>query len=712
MDVRGGSPGALCDYDSSAHSSDMESDSGGSTPARSKQASDDKDSNTVKSPIRGHPSAKHTREESRAIISRHHYHSSDEDELRHRREIRSSKSRHGRHRDYDRKKRRSRMRSPSSHSGHPRRRHSSRRHRHSRRHRSDRHRHSRSRDHRHRRKRRHISTSSSSSSDSSIPSRSRKSSSQSTSAPTRAVSSKCESSKAQMPEKKSTALASTASTTVTSSTANPVVTTQDATKPSSVLSMSTQELLNQIQKHQEAVAKAQAIAAAAAANLPKYYNPGSVNAVKLAEQQEKRKLLWSKKKEDNAPDNKASAWTTTSLVAGKGDSAAAAKFRKLMGIHDDPGQDGSQDDAQKRAEEQAELFRRLEYEYEQSRALTHTQRGVGLGFSSATHFVLYLCLLHEKIKRNRSAVTPFRCLAAMPPEGSTRAGILRGCPSLDRGSREAEANDFQAWFASVLDRTFSSFLIAPTNFVRWVTRDSPRSLKKAGYRPSGPGAFSRFSGIEVYIPFARMHYLHRLRWRRPAELLFESSRSFIRLFSIWRLRELRAPSYALPASMDFRASIMDSDLADIQWFCGRIGEVGQTALNAANMASVTFCHASSTFALPGMKGSELSGVHAPWRDRNQVECPKRNGSLELWLSTVDHYFTGNEHVGETWENVKGAMLAAFSVVCPPSPILSNEHGMYTTCINVQNLVKTTSEARRIYCMCDFTRHWQRAFGDY
>ncbi|KAG5454445.1 Heteroproteinous nuclear ribonucleoprotein L, partial [Clonorchis sinensis] len=47
---------------------------------------------------------------------------------------------------------------------------------------------------------------------------------------------------------------------------------------------------------------------------------------------------------------------------------------------------------------------------------------------------------HREIKKNinRSAVTPFRCLAAMPPEGSTRAEILPGCPSLDRGSREAE----------------------------------------------------------------------------------------------------------------------------------------------------------------------------------------------------------------------------------------------------------------------------------
>ncbi|KAG5447960.1 hypothetical protein CSKR_100924 [Clonorchis sinensis] len=42
------------------------------------------------------------------------------------------------------------------------------------------------------------------------------------------------------------------------------------------------------------------------------------------------------------------------------------------------------------------------------------------------------------VNRHCSAVTPFRCLAAMLPEGSTRAGILPGCPSLDRGSREAE----------------------------------------------------------------------------------------------------------------------------------------------------------------------------------------------------------------------------------------------------------------------------------
>ncbi|KAG5443955.1 hypothetical protein CSKR_103774 [Clonorchis sinensis] len=41
-------------------------------------------------------------------------------------------------------------------------------------------------------------------------------------------------------------------------------------------------------------------------------------------------------------------------------------------------------------------------------------------------------------KDNRSAVTPFRCLATMPPKGNTGAGILPGCPNLYRGSLDAE----------------------------------------------------------------------------------------------------------------------------------------------------------------------------------------------------------------------------------------------------------------------------------
>ncbi|THD28481.1 putative tfiid subunit [Fasciola hepatica] len=100
----------------------------------------------------------------------------------------------------------------------------------------------------------------------------------------------------------------TAATTVASGSTltSPVTSTAAPTSITSTtvssLRLNTRDLLDQIQKHQEAQAKAQAIAAAAAVNLPKYYNPSSVNAIKLAEQQQKRKLLWSKKP-DNSTDS-------------------------------------------------------------------------------------------------------------------------------------------------------------------------------------------------------------------------------------------------------------------------------------------------------------------------------------------------------------------------------------------------------------------------
>uniref|UniRef100_A0A5K3FTA1 SMAP domain-containing protein n=1 Tax=Mesocestoides corti TaxID=53468 RepID=A0A5K3FTA1_MESCO len=56
-----------------------------------------------------------------------------------------------------------------------------------------------------------------------------------------------------------------------------------------------QEVLARLQETQMAQVRAKAEAAASAANLPRFYNPMSVNAAKLAEQQQKRKLLWSKK---------------------------------------------------------------------------------------------------------------------------------------------------------------------------------------------------------------------------------------------------------------------------------------------------------------------------------------------------------------------------------------------------------------------------------
>ncbi|KAG5443303.1 hypothetical protein CSKR_109065 [Clonorchis sinensis] len=83
-------------------------------------------------------------------------------------------------------------------------------------------------------------------------------------------------------------------------------------------------------------------------------------------------------------------------------------------------------------------------------------------------------------QRNRAtmvycpAVAPFRCLAAMPPEGSTRAGILPGCPGLDRGSREAEVG--------IEPRTLRSERIHGFT-------DSRIDTQERGFFPSFPGRF-------------------------------------------------------------------------------------------------------------------------------------------------------------------------------------------------------------------------------
>ncbi|KER26173.1 hypothetical protein T265_14058, partial [Opisthorchis viverrini] len=45
---------------------------------------------------------------------------------------------------------------------------------------------------------------------------------------------------------------------------------------------------------------------------------------------------------------------------------------------------------------------------------------------------------HQRLKCSSSAAAPCRCATAMLPERSTRAEILWGCRSLDRGSRELE----------------------------------------------------------------------------------------------------------------------------------------------------------------------------------------------------------------------------------------------------------------------------------
>jgi hypothetical protein len=65
--------------------------------------------------------------------------------------------------------------------------------------------------------------------------------------------------------------------------------------------------------------------------LPAYYNPNVINVNKFAEQQQKRKLLWSGKKEEPAKD--AAKWGGAKFAQDT-DGAKASKFMRLMGIKD------------------------------------------------------------------------------------------------------------------------------------------------------------------------------------------------------------------------------------------------------------------------------------------------------------------------------------------------------------------------------------------
>lgn len=185
----------------------------------------------------------------------------------------------------------------------------------------------------------------------------------------------------------------------------------------SLIAERTQEMINKQAEAQVAMAKE-----ITGIELPKYYNPASVNALKYAEQIKKRQLLWgakasaSKKPEEAlkpndeepkpaaSPPPPAKGVVASSLASGNhsynkwentnfGDSQANEKFRRLMGIKSTTASgeggggssSGQSDGGVGAAKSSAKLFEEQEREYERARAITHTQRGLGLGFSGSLH---------------------------------------------------------------------------------------------------------------------------------------------------------------------------------------------------------------------------------------------------------------------------------------------------------------------------------------
>lgn len=114
--------------------------------------------------------------------------------------------------------------------------------------------------------------------------------------------------------------------------------------------------------------------------VPTYYNPSAVNPMKFAEQEKKRKKLWQGKK-DGDKSQTAELWEKLNF----GNKDQNVKFRKLMGIKDDEAEVSKplNDEGLKTLQKQEEVFRNLDVQYEMARSQTHTQRGMGLGFSSS-----------------------------------------------------------------------------------------------------------------------------------------------------------------------------------------------------------------------------------------------------------------------------------------------------------------------------------------
>lgn len=156
--------------------------------------------------------------------------------------------------------------------------------------------------------------------------------------------------------------------------------------------------------------RVQQVQQATGVQLPAFYNPAAVNPVKYAEQIQKRKLLWSGNKDKQqqptavvptaAPtatpgpssSTVAKLWQSTAFEQDQ-DGKVTAKFKRLMGIKDPhPEQQQQQDSAAASVVEpvttealkkQKQLFQDLDQQYQKAREVTHTQRGLGLGFSSS-----------------------------------------------------------------------------------------------------------------------------------------------------------------------------------------------------------------------------------------------------------------------------------------------------------------------------------------
>lgn len=141
-------------------------------------------------------------------------------------------------------------------------------------------------------------------------------------------------------------------------------------------------------------------------SLTNFTAPSILASARYTEQMQQRKQLWSHKKTGvtapAAPTAAAAAVAPVPLTTNKweetrfsqdNDGKVASKFLRLMGMKDVPVKAGTTDSASTSGSskstagsdpltKQSEMFHTMEHQYEVARQVTHTMRGMGLGFGS------------------------------------------------------------------------------------------------------------------------------------------------------------------------------------------------------------------------------------------------------------------------------------------------------------------------------------------
>ncbi|GAA56759.1 endonuclease-reverse transcriptase [Clonorchis sinensis] len=121
------------------------------------------------------------------------------------------------------------------------------------------------------------------------------------------------------------------------------------------------------------------------------------------------------------------------------------------------------------------------------------------------------CSINSDRLLNCSAVAPFWCLTAMPPKGSTRVGILPGCSSLVKGSREAEHNCVQKEQYLNWNTQRAKKQETPWSRINKVHKPEPRGVKDRGQACTE----QHTKAVEGQAQRSRGHQLMRTRDKRP-----------------------------------------------------------------------------------------------------------------------------------------------------------------------------------------------------